>query len=175
MRRAAVTLALAVVLGAACSGGQLSSDSGATPSPAIASPSPSAGAAGLTQQACRVLTASDVQAALGTAVTQLPLTSPPPGGGPGGDLVSGCTYASSTAASAGVSLYLYRDLPIDYLATVPGFQRVPGVGDSAYRGGPMLLGRKGHVTFQLSIDSGVSQAQTGPALVTMAHAVAGRL
>jgi hypothetical protein len=172
MRRAAAVV-LTILLGTACSAGQ--APAGAAPASPSPAGSPAAGAGGLTQDACRVLTAADVQAALGPAVTQLPLTSSPPGAGPGDALVSGCTYASATATPAGVSLYLYRDLPIDYLAGVTGFRRVPGVGDTAYQGGPMLLGRKGHVTFQLSIDSSPNPAGMSDALVAMARAVAGRL
>jgi hypothetical protein len=89
--------------------------------------------------------------------------------------VSGCTYASATAAAGGVSLYLYRDLAIDYFASVPGFQAVPGVGDAAYLHAPMLIGRKGHVTFQLTIDSSADPARTDAALRTLAHATAARL
>ncbi len=108
-------------------------------------------------------------------VTQLPLTSPPPGAEPGGSLVSGCTYASATAAPGGASLYLYRDLPIDYFSGVPGVQRVQGVGDAAYEHGSMLLGRKGHVTFQLTIESGADPAKSDAELRTLAHATAARL
>jgi hypothetical protein len=165
-------LALSLVLGA-CSPGS----SAGPPAPA-GSPTPTAGApspGGLTSDACRVLTAADVQAALGVPVSQLPLTSPPPGGGPGGTLVSGCTYTSATAAAGGASLYLYRDMAIDYFANVPGFQPVPGVGDAAYEHGPMLIGRRGHVTFQLTIDSGADPAKTETALRALAHAAAGRL
>jgi hypothetical protein len=176
MRLAAVSLpllALPLLLGA-CSPGSF-----AGPAESRRSPSPTASAAsspaGLTSDACRVLTAADVQAALGVPVSQLPLTSPPPGGGPGGTLVSGCTYTSATAASGGASLYLYRDMAIDYFANVPGFRPVPGVGDAAYEHGPMLIGRRGHVTFQLTIDSGADPAKTETALRALAHAAAARL
>jgi len=103
------------------------------------------------------------------------MTSPPPGGGPDSSLVSGCTYASTTAASAGASLYLFRDMPIDYFATVPGAQRLPGVGDAAFVQGTMLIGRKGHVTFQLTVVSGADQAALAQQLGTLGRAVAGRL
>jgi hypothetical protein len=122
-----------------------------------------------------VLTAADVQGALGVPVTQLPLTSPPPGGGPGGgNLVSGCTYSSSTAAAGGASLYLYRDMAIDYFASIPGFTSVPGVGDAAYEHVPMLIGRKGHVTFQLSVDT-TDPKKADTQLRTLARAAASRL
>jgi hypothetical protein len=121
-----------------------------------------------------VLTASDVQRALGVPVTQLPLTSPPPGAGPGGNLVSGCTYSSSTAASGGASLYLYRDMAIAYFANIPGFTPVPGVGDAAYEHVPMLIGRKGSVTFQLSVDT-ADPAKADTELRALAHAAASRL
>jgi hypothetical protein len=171
MRAAAAVLSVIALLAvAACAPGS-SAGSAATPAPTA-----STGAAGgLTSDACRALTAADVQAALGVPVEQLPLTSPPPGAGPGGALVSGCTYASASAAAGGVSLYLYRDLKIDYFANVPGFQPVPGVGDAAYAHGPMLIGRKGHVTFQLTIDSSADPAKTDAALRRLAHAAAGRL
>jgi hypothetical protein len=167
------SLVALVVLSAACSSGSSAGQQGpaATPAPTATSAPPAA----LTSDACRVLTAADVQTALGVPVTQLPLTSPPPGGGPDGALESGCTYASATASSGGVSLYLYRDLAIDYFANVPGVQAVPGVGDAAYEHGPLLIGRKGHVTFQLTIDSAADPAKTDAALRTLAHAVASRL
>jgi hypothetical protein len=166
---AALPIAALLTLGA-CS-------SGAAPSSA-ATPSPTASAAtstGLTQDACRVLTAADVQGALGVPVAQLPLTSPPADAGPGGNLLSGCTYSSAAATAGGASLYLYRDMAIDYFANVPGFQPVPGVGDAAYVHPPMLIGRKGHVTFQLTIDSNADPAKTDAALRTLARAAAGRL
>jgi hypothetical protein len=176
MRSAAAVppLVALVVLSAACLPGSSAGPQGsaATPAP-TASSAPASGA--LTSDACRVLTAADVQTVLGVPVAQLPLTSPPPGGGPDGTLESGCTYASATASAGGVSLYLYRDLAIDYFANVPGVQAVPGVGDAAYEHGPLLIGRKGHVTFQLTIDSAADPAKTDAALRTLAHAVASRL
>jgi len=178
MRPGVVALSLLVLLpAAACSQGGSSGAGGAggpggTPAPAA---SATAAPAGLTQDACRVLTAADVRAALGIAVTQLPLTSPPPGGGPDASLVSGCTYASATAAPGGVSLALYRDMPIDYFANVPGVQRVAGVGDAAFEEGPMLLGRKGKITFQLTVEPGSDPSRARPALLALAHAVASRL
>jgi hypothetical protein len=171
MRPALAALSLLALLPlGACAPGSAAAPAG-TPTPSASAASP----AGLTSDACRVLTAADVQAALGVAVSQLPLTSPPPGGGPGGTLVSGCTYASATAAAGGASLYLYRDMAIDYFANVPGFQPVPGVGDAAYEHGPMLIGRRGHVTFQLTIDSAADPAKTDAALRALAHAAAARL
>lgn len=171
MRTAAV-LSLATILAvAACAPG---SSTGSAPTPAPTASS-AVGGSGLTSDACRALTAADVRAALGVPVEQLPMTSPPQGGGPGGSLVSGCTYASTSAAAGGVSLYLYRDLKIDYFANVPGFQPVPGVGDAAYAHGAMLIGRKGHVTFQLTIDSDADPARTDAALRMLAHAAAARL
>jgi len=163
--------ALPLLALAACSSGPSGSSAGppSTPTPAAST------GGGLTLQACRVLTAADVQAALGVPVTQLPLTSPPPDAGPGGNLISGCTYSSAAAAAGGVSLYLYRDLAIDYFANVPGVQAVSGVGDAAYEHAPLLIGRKGHVTFLLTIDSTADPAKTDSALRTLAHATASRL
>lgn len=165
--------ALPLLALAACSSGSSGSSAGtpATPAPAASA----ANSSGLTLQACRVLTAADVQAALGVPVTQLPLTSPPADGGPGGTLVSGCTYASSSATAGGASIYLYRDLAIDYFANVPGVQAVPGVGDAAYEHAPMLIGRKGRVTFLLTIDASADPTKTDPALRALAHAAASRL
>jgi hypothetical protein len=162
--------ALPLLALAACSFGS----SAATP-PTPAATAGGANAAGLTTQACRVLTAADVQAALGVPVTQFPLTSPPPDAGPGGTLLSGCSYASSSAAAGGASLYLYRDMAIGYFANVPGVQAVPGVGDAAYEHVPMLIGRKGHVTFLLTIDAGSDPAKADLALRALAHAAASRL
>lgn len=165
--------ALPLLALAACSSGQSGSAAG-TPSTPVPTAS-TAAATGLTFQACHVLTAADVQGALGVPVTQLPLTSPPPDGGPGGTLVSGCTYASSSAAAGGASLYLYRDLAIDYFASVPGVQAVPGIGDAAYEHPPTLVGRKGHLTFLLTIDASADPTKTDSALRTLAHAAASRL
>ncbi len=174
MRRLLIGVpAAALLAAAACSppGSGVSS----TPAAPGASPSATTVPAGLTQDACRVLTAADVRAALGVQVNQLPMTSPPPGGGPDSSLVSGCTYASATASTAGASLYLFRDMPIDYFASVPGFQKVPGVGDAAFMQASMLIGRKGHVTFQLTIVSDGDQQAKTQQLTALARVVAGRL
>lgn len=162
--------ALPLLALAACSPGS-SAGASSTPAPTASATN----AAGLTLEACRVLTAADVQAALGVPVTQLPLTSPPPDAGPGGTLLSGCTYASSSATAGGASLYLYRDLAIGYFANVPGVQAVPGVGDAAYEHPPMLIGRKGHVTFLLTIDAGADPTKADSALRALARAAASRL
>ena len=164
--------ALALLLAGACSAPWQAAPTAASPRPTSGA---AAGAGGLSQQACKALTASDVRTALGMEVSQLPLTSPPPGGGPDSSLVSGCTYASAAASAAGVSLYLFNDMPIDYFSGVPGFQRVPGVGDEAFMQAPMLIGRKGHVTFQLTIESAAGQAAQEQVLRTLGKAVAGRL
>src|SRR5215831_2392825 len=155
--------ALSLVALAACSPVP-SAQTPSTPFPTASG----ANAAGLTMQACKVLTAADVQAALGVPVTQFPLTSPPPDAEPGGTLLSGCSYASSSTAAGGASLYLYRDLAIGYFANVPGMQAVPGVGDAAYEHVPMLVGRKGHVTFLLTIDAGSNPAKADTALRMLA-------
>jgi len=171
MRLAAAVLSLLAVVSLGACSSDSSAGPPATPAPTASAPPPGA----LTSDACRVLTAADVQAVLGVPVAQLPLTSPPPGGGPDATLVSGCTYASANASAGGVSLYLYRDLAIDYFANVPGFQAVPGAGDVAYVHAPMLIGRKGHVTFQLMIDSTADPAKADAALRTLARATAARL
>src|SRR6266700_2504853 len=153
MRRVLTVLALTPLLATACS---------PTPSSTSGTPAPSASAAGggvrLNGQACTVLTTADVQTALGVPVNQLPMSSPPPGGGPGGTLVSGCNYASAGGTSAGVSLMLFRDMPIDFFGTVPGYQKVPGIGDRAYLQSPLLIGQKGSTTFQLIIVAGPEDA-----------------
>jgi len=178
MRRLFATApAAALLLAAACASGT-GAPAASSSSPAVAtapSPAASAGAQALTQEACRALRAADVQTTLGVEVSQLPMTSPPPGGGPDGSLVSGCTYASTTATAAGASLYLFRDMPIDYFAAVPGVQRLPGVGDAAFVQGTMLIGRKGHVTFQLTVVSGGDQAAVARQLGTLGRDVAARL
>src|SRR5437879_1852985 len=140
-----------LIAAVACGGGQpVGSTARATPAPSGAAAS---AAPRITGQACSVLTAADVRAALGVPVDQLPMSSPPPGGGPGGTLFSGCNYTASGGSAAGASLFLFRDMPIDYFNGVPGYQPVPGVGDRAYVQVPMLMGQKGHVTFQLIIVS----------------------
>jgi hypothetical protein len=162
--------ALPLLALAACSSGS-SAGTPSRPSPSSNAPN----AAGLTLQACRVLTAADVQAALGVPVSQFPLTSPPPDARPGGTLISGCSYASSSATAGGASLYLYRDMPIGYFANVPGVQAVPGVGDAAYEHAPMLIGRKGQVTFLLTIDAGADPTKADSELRALARAAASRL
>jgi hypothetical protein len=169
IRSALKALALAPLLALACSPVP-SGTTGSTPTPA-----PATGAATLSGQACRVLTTADVQAALGVPVNQLPMSSPPPGGGPGGTLVSGCNYASATSASTGVSLLLFRDLPIDFYGTIPGYQKVPGVGDRAYMQPPLLVGQKGNTTFQLIIVATGDDPARDQKLQAMAKVVAGRL
>src|SRR5262249_40569345 len=100
----AVILAVACVLGRACrrshtavaAGGLVlllaaAACAGSAPPRAASTPKPAtsgSGAAGngsggvqLTGDACRVLTAADVQSTLGVQVQQLPMSSPPPGGG----------------------------------------------------------------------------------------------
>src|SRR3982074_2339708 len=116
MHRLVATAPAAALLlvGACASGGGAPGAPASPPAAPSASPAASAGAQALTQDACRALRAADVQATLGVEVSQLPMTSPPPGGGPDGSLISGCTYASTTATAAGASLYLFRDMPIDY-------------------------------------------------------------
>ena len=156
---------------AACGGGQ----PGAPSSVATRAPAPGSGAPRLTGQACSALTPADVRSALGVAVDQLPLSSPPPGGGPGGALFSGCNYAASGGQTAGASLFLFRDLPIDEFSSVPGYQPAPGIGDRAYVQVPMLMGQKGHVTFQLTIVSDADDAARDRELRAMGRAVAGRL
>ena len=112
---------------------------------------------------------------LGVPVNQIAMTSPPPGGGPGGALISGCNYASVGGTSAGASLFLFRDMSIDFFGSVPGYQKVPGMGDRAFEQVPLLIGQKGHVTFQLIIVSGADDATKDRKLRAMGQLVAGRL
>jgi hypothetical protein len=171
MRSALLVLALAPLLAAACS----PLPSRTTGPPATPAPPAGATAGALSGQACRVLTTADVQAALGVPVNQLPMSSPPPGGGPGGTLVSGCNYASATSASTGVSLLLFRDLPIDFYGSIPGYQKVAGIGDRAYMQPPLLVGQKGSTTFQLIIVATGDDPARDQQLRTLAKVVAGRL
>jgi hypothetical protein len=166
-------LGVAAALALAACGGQAARPAaGPTPAP----PTPGApGAPRITGQACSALTAADVRSALGVQVDQLPMTSPPPGGGPGGTLFSGCSYAASGGTPAGVSLFLFRDMPIDYLDTVPGYQKVPGIGDRAYVQVPMLMGQKAHVSFQLIVTSDADDAAKDRGLRAMGRTIAGRL
>src|SRR5262249_12210888 len=149
---------LLLVAAAACDAG--------TPPRAASSPTPAASAGGgsggarLTNDACRVLTPADGQSTPRVPVQQLALSCPPPGGGagpPGGgadpSLVSGCTYASSGGTVAGASLFLFKDMAIDFFATVPGYTKVPGIGDRTYLLAPRILGQKGHMTFQITLVS----------------------
>lgn len=178
MRRlvsAALSVSLLLAAGA-CSGPGLPGSS-RTPAPA-ASGSPAAAAqAGvqLNGDACRALTTRDVQAALGVQVTQLPVSAPPPGGGPGGTMVSGCNYTSATGTVAGASLFLFKDMPIDFFGNLPDYQKLNGVGDRAYLQGSMVLGQKGHTTFQLILLSNSDEATKEQKLRALAQIVAGRL
>src|SRR5262249_57973436 len=110
---------LLLVAAAACDAG--------TPPRAASSPTPAASAGGgsggarLTNDACRVLTAADVQSTLGVQVQQLPMSSPPPGGGADPSPVSGCTDASSGGPGAGASVFPFQDTAIDLFPPVPGF------------------------------------------------------
>jgi hypothetical protein len=170
MRRVLIVLALPL-LAAACS--PMPSSTSGTPAPSASGTT--GGGVKLNGQACSVLTTTDVQRVLGIPVNQLPMSSPPPGGGPGGTLVSGCNYASAGGTSAGVSLMLFRDMPIDFFGTVPGYQKVPGIGDQAYQQSPLLIGQKGSTTFQLIIVAGPEDATRDQKLQAMAKVVAGRL
>jgi len=129
----------------------------------------------LTGEACRVLTAADVQATLGVQVQQLPMGSPPPGGGPDTSLVSGCTYAATSGTVAGASVFLFRDMPIDFFATVPGYTKVPGIGDRTYLQAPRILGQKGRMTFQITLVSEADDPKADDKLKALARIVAGRL
>jgi len=129
----------------------------------------------LTGDACRVLTAADVQSALGVQVQQLPMSSPPPGGGADTSLVSGCTYASTGGTVAGASLFLFKDMSIDFFATVPGYTKVPGIGDRTYIQAPRILGQKGHMTFQITLVSEADDPRADDKLKSLARIVAGRL
>jgi hypothetical protein len=169
MRTLVTAVAVVLLQGVACS----TSPQSAAPAPAASGAG--AGGAGATRDACRALTPADVRTALGVDVNQLPMTSAPPGGGPDSSFVSGCTYAAASATDAGVSLYLFRDMPIGYFATVPGFQHVPGVGDTAFMRAPMLVGQKGSLTFQLVLVTSADEQGQDQELTTLARAVAGRL
>ncbi len=173
--RAAALLLLAL---AACEM-PFSPGSGNTPRPvASASGGPESGTGGakLTGDACRVLTAADVRSALNVAVQQIPMTAAPPGGGADPSLFSGCTYAASAGPTvAGVSLFLFKDMPIDYFANIPGYTKVPGIGDRAYLQAPRLLGQKGHVTFQITLVSEANDPTADAKLTNLARIVAGRL
>ncbi|HKF76103.1 MAG TPA: hypothetical protein VKF59_08165 [Candidatus Dormibacteraeota bacterium] len=146
-----------------------------TPSAAAGPVSPGAGGPRLTGQACAVLTVADVQSAVGVPVSQVPMSAAPPAGGPGGTLVSGCNYAASGSSAAGASLFLFRDLPISYFGSVPGFQPVSGIGDRAYLQVPVIVGQKGHTTFQLILVSQADDATKARTLRALAAVVAGRL
>lgn len=150
----------------------------ATQRPATSvSGSPAAGNDGtkLTGDACRVLTAADVQSTLGVQVQQLPMSSPPPGGGPDTSLVSGCTYAATSGRVAGASVFLFRDMPIDFFATVPGYTKVAGIGDRTYLQAPRILGQKGRMTFQITLVSEADDPKADDKLKTLARIVASRL
>src|SRR5262245_42129971 len=138
MRRWVPALALLSLLAAGC--GPSLPGGASTPRPAASTVA--AGGPHLNGQACSVLTTADVQTVLGVPVNQLPMNSPPPGGGPGGTLISGCSYSAAGGTSAGASLSLFRDMPIGFFGSVPGYQPVPGMGDRAFEQVPLLIGQK---------------------------------
>jgi hypothetical protein len=168
MHHAIRATVLSLLVTAACGG------SGQAPS---ATPAPSASAAHAAQvDACRVLTAADVHSALGVAVSPLPMGSPPAdGGGGAGSLLGGCTYAATGSSSAGASLFLFADTPVSSFASVPGYRKVPGVGDSAYVSAPRILAQKGHVTFQIVVELDADKATQEQKLAILAKIVASRL
>lgn len=169
----AAAAGLVVALGA-CAGAAPVARS--TPKASAApSAAPTDGTPQLTGQACAALTAADVQSALGVPVQQLPMTAPPPGGGPGGSLISGCTYTSGSGADAGATLLLFHDEPISVFASAPGYQPVTGVGDQAYVAAPVIVGQKGSTTFQLMLVSPADQATQTRLLRRLGAVVAGRL
>ena len=142
---------------------------------ASGSPAAEDGGTRLTGDACRVLTAADVQSTLGIRVQQLPMSSPPPGGGPDTSLVSGCTYAATGGSAAGASVFLFRDMPIDFFATVPGYTKVPGIGDRSYLQAPRIFGQEGRMTFQITLESEADDPRADDKLKTLARIVASRL
>jgi hypothetical protein len=92
-------------------------------------------------------------------------------------MISGCNYTSANGTVAGASLFLYRDMPIDYFANLPGYQTLTGIGDRAYlqSQSSMVLGTKGHTTFQLILVSSADPATKDQKLRALAQAVASRL
>lgn len=158
---------------AAC--GPLPTAAAPRPSGTAGPVSPGPGGPRLTGQACAVLTVADVQSAVGVPVSQVPMSAAPPGGGPGGTLVSACNYAASGSSAAGASLLLFRDLPISYFGSVPGFQPLSGIGDRAYLEVPVIVGQKGRTTFQLMLVSQADDATKARMLRALATVVAGRL
>jgi hypothetical protein len=150
---------------AACSG----FPPGSAAHPATPAP-PSAGASGQID-ACKVMTAADVQTALGVPVNQKPVSSPATGGG---SVVGSCFYATP-AQDASAGLVLLSGLPIDVVAVTGGYQPVSGVGDRAYINGFTLIGQKGKTTFEIVIAMSGSQAGQQQKLTALATVVAGRL
>jgi hypothetical protein len=145
-----------------------------------ATPAPSGTAAHAAQMnACQVLTAADVHSALGVAVSPLPMGSPPADGGGGaggaGSLLGGCTYAATGSSSSGASLFLFADTPVSSFASVPGYRKVPGIGDNAFVSAPRILAQKGHVTFQIVIELDADKTTQEQKLATLARIVASRL
>lgn len=161
MRAAAAVLATGLLLlGPACSGA--GDDLGGDSSAGI----PSA-------EACRLLTASDVEAVLAVRVSGRPATSPPPVTS-SARLLEACSYGSDDAP-AGASLYLFRDLPAAAFAGVPGYRPVPGIGDQAFSGPSILVVQKGETTFQLLVVTNADREQKDRMLLDLGRAVAKRL
>lgn len=121
--------------------------------------------------ACKVMTADDVQSALGITVDKTPVSSPQ---GSGGSVVGSCIYAAP-AQNATAGLVLLSDLPIEAIGVTAGYHAVPGVGDRAYINSSTLIGQKGKTTFQIVVAMSGSQANLEKGLKALGQAVAARL
>lgn len=159
------TVLLLVLAGAGCSG----FPPGSSPQHASATPRPEASGQ---IDACKVMTAADVQSAFGVPVNPKPVSSPPSTGG--GSVVGSCFYATP-AQDASAGLVLLSGIPLDVVAFSGGYQPVSGVGDRAYINGFTLLGQKGKTTFEIVIAMSGSQTGQAQKLTALGKVVAGRL
>ncbi len=121
--------------------------------------------------ACKLMTAEDVQAALGVPIDKSPVSSPPDAGG---SVVGSCIYAAP-AQNATAGLIVFSNLPVDVIGVTAGYHPVAGVGDRAYVNSTMLVAQKGSTTFQIVIAISGSQANVEQMLRALGRAVAGRL
>jgi hypothetical protein len=117
----------------------------ASPAGATVSQSAAAGATSAAGDACSILPAQDVQAALGVSgVTATPL-----GSGAG---ASACTYQSADGTPLAATVYTASGgAQFDSFKAAPGAVQIPGIADGAVFINPTLYVRKGDALFAVQL------------------------
>jgi hypothetical protein len=124
-------------------------------------------------RACRLLTASDVSAALGTSVVPQPPPTPPRSPLTG-QPVGSCAYQASTMP-AEATLFLYQGLSLSQLEGLSGSRPVSGIGASAVLRPSMLFGVKHGIGFQIVLVWNADPERRQRALMLLGARVARRL